>query len=101
MKFWGGAASTAHPQGEKDYDILKELVKYLHIVKASTEDCEHLFHSREIPANEVRHLFVEWGAKIGIVTLGENGSMVADKKRQLKVPAFSSNVIDCTGARDV
>lgn len=98
---WGGAASTTHPKGEKDYDILKELVKYLHIVKASTEDCQYLFHSREIPANEVPHLFVEWGAKIGIVTLGKNGSIVADKKRQLRVPALSSNVIDCTGAGDV
>jgi len=98
---WGGAASTAHPKGEKDYYILRKLIKYLHIVKASTEDCRYLFHSRDIPANEIPHLFVEWGAKIGIVTLGENGSMVADKKRQLKVPAFSSNVIDCTGAGDV
>jgi len=26
---------------------------------------------------------------------------VADKKRQLRVPAFSGNVIDCTGAGDV
>ena len=98
---WGGTASTTHPKGEKDYHILRKLIKYLHIVKASTEDCQYLFHSREIPVNEVPHLFVEWGAKIGIVTLGENGSMVADKKRQLKVPAFSSNVIDCTGAGDV
>ena len=98
---WGGAASTAHPKGEKDYYILRKLIKYLHIVKASTEDCQYLFHSRDIPANEIPHLFVEWGAKIGIVTLGKNGSIVADKKRQLRVPAFSSNVIDCTGAGDV
>jgi len=98
---WGGAASTTHPKGEEDYHILRKLIKYLHIVKASTEDCRYLFHSRDIPVNEIPHLFVEWGAKIGIVTLGENGSIVANKKRQLRVPAFSSNVIDCTGAGDV
>ena len=98
---WGGAASTTHPKGEKDYDILKELVKYLHIVKASTEDCRYLFPCREIPANEILHLFLEWGAKIGIVTLGKNGSIVANKKTQFRVPAFSSHVIDCTGAGDV
>jgi len=98
---WGGAASTTHPKGEKDYHILKKLMKYLRIVKASIEDCRYLFHSRDIPANEIPHLFVEWGAKIGIVTLGENGSIVANKKKELRVPAFSGNVIDCTGAGDV
>jgi sugar/nucleoside kinase (ribokinase family) len=76
-------------------------MRYLHIVKASTEDCRYLFHSKEIAANEVPHLFVEWGAKIGIVTLGKNGSIVADKKTQYRVPAFPGNVIDCTGAGDV
>jgi len=98
---WGGAASTAHPKGEKDYHILRKLIKYLHIVKASTEDCRYLFHSKDIPANEVPHLFVEWGAKIGIVTLGKNGSIVADKKKEFRVPTFSDNVVDCTGAGDV
>ncbi len=96
-----GAASTTHPQGEKDYHILRKLMRYLHIVKASTEDCRYLFRFQKISANEVPHLFVEWGAKIGIVTLGENGSMVADKKTQFRVPAFSGNVVDCTGAGDV
>jgi len=98
---WGGAASITHPKEEKDYHILRKLIKYLHIVKASTEDCRYLFHFMDIAANEVPHLFVEWGAKIGIVTLGENGSIVANKKKELRVPAFSGNVIDCTGAGDV
>ena len=98
---WGGAASTTHPKGEKDFHILKNLMKYLHIVKASAEDCQYLFHSQEIPGNEVPHLFVEWGVKIGIVTLGENGSVVANKKTQFRVSAFSGNVVDCTGAGDV
>lgn len=98
---WGGAASTTHPEREKDYHNLRELMKYLHIVKASTEDCRYLFHSKDIPVNEIPHLFIEWGAKIGIVTLGENGSMVANKKGQLRVPVFPGNVIDCTGAGDV
>lgn len=98
---WGGAASTTHPKGEKDYYILRKLMRHLHIVKASTEDCRYLFHSREIPVNEVPHLFVEWGAKIGIVTLGKNGSIVANKTTQFRIPAFSGNVVDCTGAGDV
>jgi len=98
---WGGAASTTHPKGEKDYHILKKLTKYLHIVKASTEDCRYLFHFMDIAANEVPHLFVEWGAKIGIVTLGKNGSIVVNKKKEFRVPTFSDNVVDCTGAGDV
>jgi sugar/nucleoside kinase (ribokinase family) len=98
---WGGAASTTHPKGAKDYHVLRKLIEYLHIVKASTEDCEYLFHSRGITVNEVPHLFVEWGAKIGIVTLGEGGSIVAYGKRQFRVPTFSDNVVDCTGAGDV
>ncbi len=60
---WGGAASTTHPQGEKDYHILRKLMRYLEVIKASAEDCQYLFHSKDIPANEVPHLFVEWGGK--------------------------------------
>ena len=67
---WGGAASTTHPKGEKDYHALRELVKHLHIVKASAEDCQYLFSSRNISPEKVASLFIEWGAKIGIVTLG-------------------------------
>ncbi len=98
---WGGAASTTHPKGEKDYYVLRKLIKYLHIVKASAEDCQYLFNSRKISPEKVASLFIEWGAKIGIITLGENGSIVANKNREFRVPTFSRNVIDCTGAGDV
>ena len=43
---------------------------------------------------------MEWGAKVGIVTLGEEGAIVATKEKTFVIPVFSTNVVDCTGAGD-
>jgi sugar/nucleoside kinase (ribokinase family) len=41
---------------------------------------------------------VEWGARVGIVTLGENGSLVCDQRRCFYVPAFETTTVDPTGS---
>ncbi len=46
-------------------------------------------------------ILVEWGAKVGITTLAERGSVVFDGERTVKVPAYETLAIDPTGAGDV
>ena len=100
---YGGAHSTKHP-GEKEKKTRRtigELIKHFHIVKASSEDCRHLFGAKESIEEEMAELMVKLGADISIVTLGEKGSIISSKKRTFRMPAFSSQVKDCTGAGDV
>jgi len=92
---YGGAASSEHPG---DYKFLKKLVGYFDIVKASNEDCRHLLGMKG--NEEAANLFVEWGANIGIVTLGEKGCIVVTKSEKFKIPAFPAKVVDYTGAGD-
>ena len=100
---YGGAHSTKHP-GEKEKKtrrIIEELIKHFHIVKASSEDSRHLFGAKEGMEEEMAELIVNLGAGISIVTLGEKGSVVSSKNRTFRMPAFPSEVKDCTGAGDV
>lgn len=94
---YGGAASSEHPGNRK---FLKELVGYFDIVKASSEDCWHLFGVRE-EEEKIANFFIKCGANIGIVTLGEKGCSVATKTDKFKIPAFPAKVVDHTGAGDV
>jgi len=98
---YGGAHSYTHPSQEerRTHAELKEIVKSFQIVKASSEDCGYFFGIRE-SKEKIATIFVEWGAKVGIVTLGEEGAIVATKKKTLVNPVFPTNVVDCTGAGD-
>lgn len=95
---YGGAAASSHPSTPEDREALRELVGCFHIVKASTEDCRHLFGAKS--EEEIARLFVEWGAEIGMVTLGEKGAFAATKEQEFRVPTFPANVVDVTGAGD-
>ncbi|MBI2562491.1 MAG: hypothetical protein HYW08_08885, partial [candidate division NC10 bacterium] len=44
--------------------------------------------------------FVDWGAKIGIVTLGDQGAAIATRDGAFTVPALPGKVVDTTGAGD-
>jgi sugar/nucleoside kinase (ribokinase family) len=45
-------------------------------------------------------LIVEWGAKLGIVTLADRGSIIARRKSLLRIPAYKTIAKDPTGAGD-
>jgi len=45
-------------------------------------------------------ILVEWGAKIGIVTLAEKGSIVYKRRNCLRIPAYKTIAKDPTGAGD-
>ncbi len=100
---YGGAHSSKHPndQEKRNPKTIGELIRYFHIVKASIEDCQYLFGAEEGMEEEVGELIVNLGADISIVTLGEKGSFVCSAKGTFRMPAFLSQVKDCTGAGDV
>ncbi len=103
---YGGAHSREHPNEAEQQNPtrLRELVSYIDIVRASVEDCAHLFGedtlATEAGEEDTARRFVDWGAKVGLLTLGERGCVVATVDRIVRVPAQSGEVIDTTGAGD-
>ncbi|NPV54327.1 MAG: carbohydrate kinase family protein [Firmicutes bacterium] len=99
---YGGAHSSKHPTEEEKRhpDKLREFIGLFDIIRASIEDCRHLLGTGPEYAVDVAKLFVEWGAKVGVITLGERGSVGAEKDRIYQVPALSGKVVDTTGAGD-
>jgi sugar/nucleoside kinase (ribokinase family) len=99
---YGGAVSTNHPahEGPDSRRRLQQLVSKFDIVKASTEDTQCLFPG-DLGPDESARLFVEWGAKVAMITMGERGSLLWDGDVRHVVPAFPAEVMDVTGAGDV
>ncbi len=98
---YGGAhEDLPHRKGGYD-DSLRELLPCLHIAKASREDCMTLFSNSGLPPAEHARLLTEWGAKVGIVTMGQEGAVIALGQEVFTIPAFTSKAIDTTGAGDV
>ena len=103
---YGGAHSRAHPSEteQRDPTVLRDLVACFDIVRASVEDCTHLLGAASVatePAEEaVVRRFLDWGAQVGLLTLGERGCIVGTSEGITRVPAQAGNVIDTTGAGD-
>ena len=98
---YGGAHhDVRHHSGGYD-GFLRELLPYLHIAKASREDCTTLFSDSDLANEERARLLVAWGAQVGIVTLGDAGAVVATADDVFRIPVFTRKAIDATGAGDV
>ncbi len=99
---YGGAHSSTHPTPEEQRNPqrLRELVSVFDIVRASLEDCRHLLGESAGPAAAIPRRFVEWGARVGIVTLGAEGAAVAIADREFTAPSLPGKVVDTTGAGD-
>lgn len=97
---YGGAHSPTHPDDDEKSNpaFLPELVAHFDIVRSSVEDSRHLLGDRS--PEEAAGLFVQWGAEVGVVTLGEDGVLAATSQGNVHVPALSGEVVDCTGAGD-
>lgn len=99
---YGGAHSSTHPDAaeQRNPRALRTLVGVFDIVRASLEDCRHLLgETREAPET-LPGRFVDWGARIGIVTMGDQGAAVATRDGAFTVPAMPGKVVDATGAGD-
>lgn len=80
---------------------LKDVFKIVDITKPSLEDCSRLFGPRNTPS-EYAEIFLNWGAKIILISMGERGIYLATqsgKEYQIKANP-SLNVKDVTGAGD-
>ena len=73
-------------------------VKLVDIVKPNEHESEILTGLRD-PYDSAENL-VKWGAKIGIVTLAERGSVLYDKRDFSRIPAYETIAKDPTGAGD-
>jgi sugar/nucleoside kinase (ribokinase family) len=98
---YGGAHhETKHHSGGYD-GFLRELLPYLHIAKASQEDCATLFAQSHLAAEQHARLMAAWGAQVGVVTLGDRGAVVATADELHSIPPFTHKAVDATGAGDV
>jgi len=96
-----GAATTPEQRHKyiKSLDDVGRLVGYFDVVKASAEDCEFVFLNTCSPEDAACQ-FLEWGARVSIVTLGDRGSVVATRNDVFHVSAIRANAVDSTGAGD-
>jgi len=100
---YGGATSVQHPnRDEAAKEFYEKAIGYFNIIRASLEDCKYIFGERRDLHRYAVKYFVDKGADIGLVTLGEEGSVLLTKGGEFcKVPGFKANVVDVTGAGDV
>lgn len=98
---YGGATSATHPSPEERQDnhTIKTLAQHVDIIKASIEDCRHILPGHWTPLQIAEH-FVEWGARVGIVTLGAEGALAVEGSDVFRVDSFPAEVVDVTGAGD-
>lgn len=99
---YGGATSDTHPEARPNYgpEELIPPVSLFNIVKASKEDSRHFFGDITGREEWVAARFVEWGADIGMVTMGERGVAVATPDSTWIVPGYPAEAVDATGAGD-
>lgn len=86
---------------EKGHDgikYIKGLICMVDIIKPSEDDAERLF-GKDTPENQIEK-FLKLGAKLVIMTLGKDGSIVSNGVEQIKFDTLASNIVDTTGAGD-
>ena len=83
-----------------DLDIVKEIISYSHIAKASDEDCRRLFRINKGEEEKMAELLLGWGTTVSIITCGDRGAIALTKEEVFKVPAFPGKVVDTTGGGD-
>ncbi len=80
--------------------LLEEAYQYVDITKPSLDDCERIF-SPGLDPIEYAHQFINWGAKIVILTMGDKGVLLTTAAGDV-YNMFSNpiSVSDVTGAGD-
>jgi sugar/nucleoside kinase (ribokinase family) len=98
---FGGATCETHPSPEEwaDNRLIKALAQMVDVVKASVEDCRHILPN-DLTPEQLARAFVGWGARIGLITLGQEGALAVEGDRVYTVPSFPATVDDVTGAGD-
>lgn len=77
---------------------LKQILPLVDIVFPSLEDAEALFGTSGV--DEICQRFLAEGAALVVLTLGEDGAVVADANGQVAVAPCKAALVDATGAGD-
>ena len=83
---------------EVDLSVVKKAVSFVDFVKPNEMEAEVITGYKD-PYKAAKRL-VDWGAKVGLVTLAERGSVVYDGKHYYRIPAFQTEMVDATGSGD-
>ena len=85
-------------EGEEGPEYVKSIIKKVDIVKPSEDDAARLF-GEDSHENYIKK-FLLLGAKLVILTLGEDGAIVSNGKETVKFDTLATEVNDTTGAGD-
>ncbi|RKD32737.1 carbohydrate kinase family protein [Thermohalobacter berrensis] len=85
-------------KGHNGVDFIKELLKDVDMVKPSEDDAFHIFGS-DTPEGYINK-FLEFGVKLVMLTLGEDGVIVSNGEETIRIPTLATKVVDTTGAGD-
>lgn len=86
------------PKEMDGISYIKNLIAKVDIVKPSEDDAERLF-GKDTPKNYIKQ-FIQLGAKLVILTMGENGAIASNGKELVEFPTLATEVVDTTGAGD-
>ncbi|MNW41132.1 5-dehydro-2-deoxygluconokinase [compost metagenome] len=85
-------------KGEDGVSYIESVIGKVDIVKPSEDDAERLF-GRDTPENHVKR-FVELGAKLVVMTLGKDGSIISNGSETIRFGTMAEEIVDTTGAGD-
>jgi len=78
---------------------IREIIKVTHIFKPNEHEAEVIFGKAD-PVRIAKRI-LRYGAKVGIVTLAERGSVIAFDRGVYSIPAYKTTARDPTGCGDV
>src|SRR5882757_4557714 len=83
-----------------DWDVKKEALRYVDILKASRSEMEVLTGHTDV--RKGAKMLAEWGVKDVVITLGSMGSVIYKNGIFYDIPAFSpeGSIVDTTGCGD-
>jgi len=88
------------PDTERFIPLLQDTYQYVDLTKPSLDDCHRLFGSGLEPAQYLEK-FLEWGAKIVLLTMGVEGVLLGTADNDpILLQSTPTEVIDVTGAGD-
>jgi len=83
---------------DKYQEVVKNWVALSSVVKASEDDLTWLYP--DIEPLDIAHTWVEEGAKLVVITQGENGIIGVTENQEIYIPGVKVDVIDTVGAGD-
>lgn len=77
---------------------VKEMVGKVDIIKPSLDDAERIFGQGKVL--DYMDEFLSLGARLVILTLGEEGAIVSNGKEEVRFQSYATEVVNTTGAGD-